>query len=470
MAMLLIEQEFEAAAVTGCDGLLTHLRQACARHVADGLVPVRFVVTSTTASGCQCEFGAISGLAESGRPPINSVFEFRRRPTENTRDFNVVLLVPTGIGAEIGGHAGDAGPVARMLAEVSDTLVLHPNVVNASDLNEMPPNALYVEGSVVTRLLMGTVGLQPVRSNRVLVVIDAHSDELFVNAAVNSVSGARAAYGLNCPEVVCLDPPVKLRARYSQSGRAVGRVEELEGLCRVLDDRRGQYDAIALSSVIDVPREFHQGYFDANGEMVNPWGGVEAMLTHALSSMYSVPTAHSPMFESREVANMDVGIVDPRMAAEAVSVSFLQCTLKGLQRSPRIVTNADDMSQPGVFTVAEISCLVIPDGCLGLPTLAALEQGITVIAVAENRNLMKNDLSTLPWTPGQFHRVRNYWEAVGVIAAMRAGVDPASVRRPLAETLVSKSTASRTEPRPEALRVASSQLPSSGENANDSAR
>jgi hypothetical protein len=33
------------------------------------------------------------------------------------------------------------------------------------------------------------------------------------------------------------------------------------------------------------------------------------------------------MFESREIANMDPGIVDPRMAAEAVSATFLQCTL-----------------------------------------------------------------------------------------------------------------------------------------------
>ena len=85
--------------------------------------------------------------------------------------------MPTGIGAELGGHAGDAGPVARLLAEVSDTLILHPNVVNASDINEMPANALYVEGSVITRLLLGTAGLLPVRSNRVLVVIDAHPDE-----------------------------------------------------------------------------------------------------------------------------------------------------------------------------------------------------------------------------------------------------------------------------------------------------
>ena len=83
-----------------------------------------------------------------------------------------MFLVPTGINATIGGHAGDAGPVARLFASVCDTLILHPNVVNASDINEMPENSLYVEGSVICRLLMGTVGLLRVRSNRVLVVID----------------------------------------------------------------------------------------------------------------------------------------------------------------------------------------------------------------------------------------------------------------------------------------------------------
>ena len=98
---------------------------------------------------------------------------------------------------------------------------------------------------------------------------------------------------------------------YSLSGRAAGRVEETEGLHRLLDERTGQYDAVALSSIIDVPLDFHQGYFDAGGDMVNPWGGVEAMLTHTLSSKYNVPTAHSPMFESREIANMDHGHCRP---------------------------------------------------------------------------------------------------------------------------------------------------------------
>ena len=258
-----------------------------------------------------------------------------------------------------------------------------------------------------------------------------------MNAAVNAVSGARAAYGLDCAEVVAVDPPVKLFARYSPSGRAAGRVEGAEEVFKLLDARLGTFDAVSLSTVIDVPPEFHQGYFDAAGAMVNPWGGVEAMLTHALSSVYDVPTAHSPMFESREIANADPGIVDPRMAAEAVSTTFLQCTLKGLRQSPRIITDPETMRNHSVMTAEQISCLVIPEGCLGLPTLAALEQGIPVIEVA-NKNLMNNDLGALPWAEGQFHRENNYLEATGLLAALRAGIAADSVRRPLRETTLQR--------------------------------
>ena len=432
-----LEQQFEAPRACNSANLIAHLELACTDHLGSDDVPLRFAVTSTSPRAYQCEIGVVGRGLLFDRDRITPIFEFRHRLAEQAQGFNAVLLVPTGVGAEIGGHAGDAGPVARMLAKVCDTLVLHPNVVNAADLNDMPENSLYVEGSVLTRLLMGTVGLERVRANRVLVIIDGHKDEIFTNAAINAVGGARAAYGLSCPEVVCLDPPVRLKTAYSPSGRAAGQIDQIEGVCRLLDDRRGKYDAVAISSVIDVPDLYHQGYFDAGGEMVNPWGGVEAMLTHTLSSMYNVPTAHSPMFESREIANMDPGIVDPRMAAEAVSATFLQCTLKGLQRSPRIISEPSAMAQAGVFTAADVSCLVIPDGCLGLPTLAALEQGIRVIAVSENHNLMKNDLSALPWRPDQFYCVGNYWEAVGVIASMRAGIDPLAVRRPLAATRVS---------------------------------
>jgi hypothetical protein len=145
------------------------------------------------------------------------------------------------------------------------------------------------------------------------------------------------------------------------------------------------------------------------------------------------------MLESQEVLDADTGIVDPRMAAEAISTTFLQSILKGLQKSPRIVTDREALRNPGGFTASDVSCLVIPDGCLGLPTLAALEQGIPVIAVRENKNLMRNDLTQLPWQQGQLHVVENYWEAAGVMAALKAGIAPNSVRRPINPVTVEKS-------------------------------
>jgi hypothetical protein len=174
------------------------------------------------------------------------------------------------------------------------------------------------------------------------------------------------------------------------------------------------------------------------------------MLTHTVSMIFNVPSAHAPMLESWDIANMDTGIADPRISAEAVSTCFLNCVLKGLHRSPRIVTDRTAMYAPGVLNSADVSCLIIPDGCVGLPTLAAMEQGIPVIAVRENRNLMRNDLTQFPFEPGKLFIVDNYLEAVGVMAALKAGVAVSSVRRPIPETNVTCEVldeAARVRPR-----------------------
>lgn len=44
------------------------------------------------------------------------------------RPYTSVMIVPTGVGAAIGGYAGDALPVARALASVVDCFISHPNV------------------------------------------------------------------------------------------------------------------------------------------------------------------------------------------------------------------------------------------------------------------------------------------------------------------------------------------------------
>jgi hypothetical protein len=428
----LLEKSITIAAAPDNRGLIQHFEKALSFGGGEGQIPVRLAITSLDDSAYSCEIGYLIGSGYSFTESYESIFAFRQRTGVNAAVFTAVYMVPTGIGAVGGGHAGDASPTAQVLASCCDQLITHPNIVNASDMNEMPVNAHYVEGSVLCRLLMGTVGLEAVRANRVLVVFDNQRDQMIENLVLNTVESARSTYGLDCTGIYKLEPPLELTASYSRSGRAVGSGRNIDKLFDLLSETAGDYDAVAISSLIGVPDGFHEKYFNSAGDMINPWGGIEAMLTHAVSHCFNVPSAHAPMIESREILNQDPGPVDPRMAAEAISSSFFQCVLKGLRQSPRIVCDRDQMAASGVITARDVSCLIIPEGCIGLPTLAALEQGIPVIAVREGSGLIAGELSSLPWRKNQLFVAENYWEAAGIMSALRAGIAPESVRRPLA--------------------------------------
>ena len=434
--MKVFEKEIQIPRTNGPVSLLAYFKSKVIDALQSDEIPVRFAVTRTDNDFFFCELAVLGEMGNRTFTPKNSIFEFRKRAQENIETFNAVFIVPTGIGAEIGGHSGDATPVARLLAASCDTLITHPNIANAADINELPENALYVEGSVLAGLLMGTMGLQPVRANRIILIIGKHPDTLFVEMAINAASAGRAVFGLDCSLVIRQQDSFLMKSLYSRSGRAVGVIQGVETLCEVLHDQRPHYDAAALTSLIQVPKHFHSEYFRSGNEMVNPWGGVEAMLTHTISLIFNIPTAHAPMMTSREVRNLELGVVDPRKSSETISSTYLYSTLKGLHRSPRIVCDPPVAGQPGLLTTADISCLVIPNGCVGIPTLAAMEQGIPVIAVKENRNRMKNDLASLGFPSGKLFIVENFLEAAGVMRALKAGLSIESVRRPLAYTYV----------------------------------
>ena len=438
--MLLTENELIIPRIKDHKNLLEHISNSVSSQLGSDEIPVRIAISRTDNKGYHCEIGTLSGVKSDRVEGMGSIFDLERRKYENSKEFNAMLLVPTGIGAELGGHSGDGGSLARLIGANCDNLITHPNVVNAADINEIPDNALYVEGSVISRMIMGKIGLQKVNSNRVLMVVDEHTDQKFHELAINSLSAARAAFGLDCPAVITMEDRVLMRAFYSKSGRAVGRIEYFERLCEALEEHRKDYDAVALNSLIHVPKHYHADYFTSDDISVNPWGGVEAMLTHAISMLFNIPSAHSPMMTSEEVMNLDVGIVDPRKSAEAVSTTYLHCILKGLHKSPRIVSDASIHGDPNLMTVADLSCLIIPDNCIGLPTLAAIEQGIPVIAVRENENCMQNNLEKLPFYSGKLFIVDNYLEAVGVMTALRAGVAIETVRRPITATRIIRKT------------------------------
>jgi hypothetical protein len=88
----------------------------------------------------------------------------------NNRPYTVVLIIPTGIGAAMGGYAGDGLPIAKAIAASCDRLITHPNVMNGAQLYWSMSNTLYVEGYALDRFAAGSWGLQPVRRNRVGII------------------------------------------------------------------------------------------------------------------------------------------------------------------------------------------------------------------------------------------------------------------------------------------------------------
>ena len=116
-------------------------------------------------------------------------------------------------------------------------------------------------------------------------------------------------------------------------------------------------------------------------------------------------------------------MVDPRIAVEIITENFIHCLLKGLHRAPRI-------NRQRGMSFREVGCMVSPYGCFGDAHQACLDANIPVIVVRENKSCLNE-----PEHP-KFIYVENYIEAAGMIMAMKAGVHPSTVRRPLAHTTV----------------------------------
>ena len=320
------------------------------------------------------------------------------------------MIVPTGIGAEIGGHAGDANPAAKLLAGCCDNLITHPNVVNASCINEMTENTLYVEGSILDRFLEGYIGLKKVARNKILIVCNSFDDEIIEIGFKNSVNAARCTIGADI-EVITLNTPLRMVSVLTDKG-ATGKVDGWEELVYQVKDYK--FDALGVVTEVEIEDEVAFNYYKNGG--LNPWGGVEAKASRLIAEKINKPVAHAPIDTPalKDVSDMLVG---PRDAAEAISYDFLHCIVKGLNKAPRIVPNTVGLN------CNDVDCLITPVGCVGPPHKSCMRKGIPIIAVKENKTCLNDPM------PDEFILVENYWEAAGIIMCMKAGINPVTVRR-----------------------------------------
>ena len=348
-----------------------------------------------------------------------------------------LMVVPTGIGCAIGGYAGDALPSARLLAAASGCLITHPNVMNGAALYWSDPRIHYVEGSALDRFASGDLALRPVRRQRVGVLLDAGIDADLRLRHLQVVDGCRATLGLELGPVVTTDAPLGVSLRQGESGASWGSLERPDALLRAGEQLR-EAGATAIAVVARFPEDPESEALAAyrGGSGVDVLAGAEAVISHLLCAHLGIPCAHAPALSPLEL-NPDL---DPRAAGEELGTTFLPCVLVGLSRAPDLVplrsagSGGGFPGSPGpLLTADQIGAVVVPSGALGgEAVLACAERGVPVIAVqnpsvlavtAEALGLIEAGASVID--------ASSYAEAAGFVLALREGISPAALQRPL---------------------------------------
>jgi len=346
-----------------------------------------------------------------------------------------LLVIPTGIGCAIGGYAGDGLPAARLLAAASGCLVTHPNVMNGASLYWSDRRIHYVEGSALDRFAAGELALRPVRRQRLGVLLDAGIDDSLRLRHLQVAEGCRASLGLEIGPVVTTDRPLEVSLNRGPSGMSWGRLGHPDALLRA-GERLKALGATAIAVVSRFPdddgSEALQAYRQGSG--VDGLAGAEAVISHLLSGHLGLPCAHAPALAPLEPDPR----LDPRAAGEELGHTFLACVLVGLSRAPDLVSLGADlerrvaMADPGLLLPEAIAAVVAPAGALGGgAVLACAERGVPLISVA-NPCLLQVTAGALG-LPAL--AASSYSEAAGLLLALREGISPAALTRPLAPLL-----------------------------------
>lgn len=403
-----------------------------AKHLGEGVYPLRFSISAVASDLFSIEATVVEFEAGHRRSSFFDCVEIMepRRKTHQARPFTAVQIIPTGVRCEFGGYAGDAGPATNLLATAADFLVTHPNAVNASELNEMSDNVLYVEGKSLDDFLLGHIGLVNVDSNRIGTFIDPTGIDRKPDV-INTLNAARAVKGVDCGLYAVLSSNPGLSIEWSASGCAVGTVHNADAIldCVELLVAHGAEAIGGVSVIQGVTAAMFSQYM--KGSLPNPSGGIEAIVTHLISKAFRLPTAHAPLPYYTDSRKSLEG--NPRASAEFISTPHYFCVLKGLSRAPRLVALDDLQRVPAqTLSINNVGAIIAPASCLGgIPALAAEFHGIPLIAVNENRTIL--DVTNEKMQMKNVVEVETYLEAAGVLLAIRNGISLESLCRPLVD-------------------------------------
>ncbi|WP_181357706.1 DUF3326 domain-containing protein [Stenomitos frigidus] len=349
------------------------------------------------------------------------------------RPFTVVLIVPTGVGAAIGGYAGDALPIARAIAQVADCLITHPNVLNGAQLYWPLPNALYVEGYGLDQFAAGSWGLRPVHQNRVGLVLDQGIEPELRLRHIQAADAARATLGLDLTEYVVTDAPLAVDLQTASSGATWGTIRNPDSLLRATETVIQKAGAEAIAVVARFPDDFSSDALQSyrQGQGVDQIAGAEAVISHLVVRTFRLPCAHAPALLPLPLDPH----VAPRSAAEELGHTFLPCVLVGLSRAPQFIVRSHPTFTPqqGDLWADQVDAVVVPATACGGSAVLSLSQPASasearsprIIAVRDNQTTMQASPRSLGMAAIE---VDSYLEALGVLVTQRAGISHTALR------------------------------------------
>ena len=345
-----------------------------------------------------------------------------------SRPLPTLLVIPTGIGCELGGYAGDGLPAARLLAAASGCLITHPNVMNAASLYWSDRRIHYVEGWALDRFAAGEMALAPRASQRVGVLLDAGIEPELVLRHRQVIDACRASLGIPIGPVLTSELPLGVSLQKGASGSSWGTIARPDVLLRA-GEQLVAAGATAIAVVARFPEDPESEALAAYraGSGVDALAGAEAVISHLLVRHLGIPCAHAPALLPLP---LDPAL-DPRAAAEELGHTFLPCVLVGLSRAPDLVPLVDSATRgtAPLLHVAQLGAVLAPAGALGgAAVLACAERGIPLISVA-NPCLLEVTAEALGLAAIP---ASSYAEAAGLLVALREGIDPAALNRPLA--------------------------------------
>ena len=336
-----------------------------------------------------------------------------------------ILVIPTGIGCEIGGFAGDALPAAKLLASASGCLVTHPNVMNGGALSEKDERIFYVEGYSLDRFAKAEIGLKKVNQQKIGLIFDKNIEHELLLRHLQAADACIATLGLDVASYVITEEPVGIVISDELSGLSGGYVRNPDTLIKAGKNLINQ-GITAIAIVTRFPDEIDVEnvnlYREGNG--IDVIAGVEAVISHLISKYLKVPCAHAPALSPIDL----VENLDPRAAAEEIGYTFLTSVLIGLSNAPDLI-DLPNVNDKITIYPNEIESIIVPDGALGgEAVLACMERDLNIIAV---RNEGALNVSCKWFDYQRFFKVENYFEAAGLLIAFREGINYKSIQRPL---------------------------------------